>query len=368
LPSVDRERVLEGDTVTLTLSVAGRRAPTIVDLELRLPAGLQPVDPTAATSLRVAPGEAETLVVPLHAVRWGGYLAGGVRVRARDGFGLFLYEDDAGRPLPIRVYPDAERLRTMVRPNETQAAAGNLVSRLRGEGIEFADVRPFHPGDRVRHVNWRVSARRGELHVNEQHPERNADVVLFLDTFAGAGQAGASTLDHAVRAASALAARYLRDRDRVGLMGFGGILRWLRPGMGLRQQYRLLETLVEAEIVASYAWKALDVIPPGVLPAKALVVALTPLIDDRAVNALLDIRARGFDVAVVEVDPVELVDPPHGELEGLARRAWRLHREAVRRRFRAAGMAVAGWSGGGSPQPALEEIEWLRRRSPAVRA
>ena len=44
-------------------------------------------------------------------------------------------------------------------------------------------MREWAPGDRVKSINWRASARRGVLWVNEQHPERNTDVVLFLDTF-----------------------------------------------------------------------------------------------------------------------------------------------------------------------------------------
>ena len=58
--------------------------------------------------------------------------------------------------------------------------------RSRADGLEFADTRAFVPGDRLRSVNWRASARRGELIVNERHPDRNADVVLFLDSFAEA--------------------------------------------------------------------------------------------------------------------------------------------------------------------------------------
>ena len=62
------------------------------------------------------------------------------------------------------------------------------------------------PGDRLRSINWRASARRGELIVNDRHPERNTDVILFLDSFAEARTARAeSTLDRAVRAAATLA-------------------------------------------------------------------------------------------------------------------------------------------------------------------
>ena len=92
----------------------------------------------------------------------------------------------AGEPNRLKVYPGGETLQHLLRPLETQAFAGSQVARTRGEGIEFADLRPFMTGDRVRRVNWRATARRGEPWVNEIHPERSADVVLFLDTFAEA--------------------------------------------------------------------------------------------------------------------------------------------------------------------------------------
>ena len=70
---------------------------------------------------------------------------------------------------------------------------GNQVSRAKSEGIEFADIREWTPGDRVRqHQLARERARGGELLVNEQHPERNTDVVLFLDTFADVQSATAA--------------------------------------------------------------------------------------------------------------------------------------------------------------------------------
>src|SRR2546423_15075622 len=76
------------------------------------------------------------------------------------------------------------------------------------------------------------------------------------------------------------------------------------------QRYRIVEALLNTEITLSYAWKEIDVLPRGTLPAKALVLALTPLLDDRAVSALLDLRARGFDLVVIEVSPLPFAEPP----------------------------------------------------------
>jgi uncharacterized protein (DUF58 family) len=248
-----------------------------------------------------------------------------------------------------------------VNPARTQALAGNEVSRLKGEGIEFADIRQFVPGDRVRGINWRVSARRQQLHVNQLHPERNADVIIFLDVFAEARQDGVSTLDLAVRGAAAIARHYLQRRDRVGLISFGGTLRWLRPGTGTLQLYRIVESLIDTEIVLSYAWKGLEVIPSRILPPGSLVVALTPLIDERTVVALLDLRRRGHDLSIVALALEDFVRPGAREVERLAYRIWQLDREALRFRYQSLAVPVAVWRPDQPLQGALEEVRSFRR-------
>src|SRR5207244_8860134 len=150
---------------------------------------------------------------------------------------------------------------------------------------------PCVPGDRIRRVNWRASARRGELWVNEQHAERNADVVIFLDTFTEAARGGRSTLDLALRAAASLVARYLREKDRVGFVTFGGMLNWLLPSTGTAQLYRIVDSLLDTQIVLSYGWRDLGVMPRRVPPPQPPVGAVTPLLDERAATALLDLRA-----------------------------------------------------------------------------
>jgi uncharacterized protein (DUF58 family) len=339
-----------------------------VELTLHLPAGLAPVETGPRSELSLEAGEERIVELRIEARRWGAYDVGSMRVTARDRFGLLLFERAFVHSLPLRVYPAADRLRTLLAPFVTQAHAGNAVSRDRRDGIEFADVREFVPGDRVRHVNWRVSARRGELHVNQHHLERNADVVIFIDTFAELGELTGTTLDLAIRGAASLAGRYLATRDRVGMIGFGGIIRWLRPGMGTIQQYRLIDSLLDTRVVASYAWKGIDLIPAGTLPPKALLLALTPLVDERSISALLDVRGRGFDVAVIELDPVPFVAARPDEAGELAHRLWLLQREALRERFRAAGVPIATWNEQRPLEGALEEVRSSRRHIGRVRA
>jgi uncharacterized protein (DUF58 family) len=263
----------------------------------------------------------------------------------------------------LRVYPQPQALHALLRPAETQLFSGDELSRRTGEGIEFADLRPFAFGDQLRRVNWRASARRGELWVNERHHERNSDVVLFLDSIAEARRGIHGTIEPAVRAAAALASRYLRRRDRVGLVSFGGTIRWLVPGTGATQLYRVVDALIDTEILLSYAWKSLDVVPIRTLPPQALVLAITPLLDERSTAALLDLRARRIDLAVIEVSPLPYVERGRGRTRQLAYRLWKLRREALRAEYAAAGVPVAEWRDGEPLAAPLEEVRAYRRHA-----
>jgi uncharacterized protein (DUF58 family) len=366
--TLDRERALEEDEVGVELIVASDRPIERLELQLVLPSGLEAVSGHAARSIRLGWEDERTLELRLRCVRWGNYDIGDIRIRARDRLGALVWEDRFDRTARLRVYPLPETLRKIVPPVATQPSTGNDVARQKGEGVEFADLREFAPGDRVRSINWRATARRDRLVVNDRHPERNADVILFLDTFAEARGGGRSTLDLAVRATSTLATRYLERRDRVGLVSFGGSLRWLTPGMGLGQRYRIVDSLLESEIVFNYAWKDVSIIPARTLPAQALVLAISPLLDERAVEALADLRARGYDLAIVEVSPVGFAAPGPTEADRLAHRLWLLRREELRARYERLGVAVATWRDDRPLEAALEGVRAFRRHVRLVRS
>jgi uncharacterized protein (DUF58 family) len=359
--SLEAERVFEGDEVLATITVESPTGVSDLELLLILPPGLGVADGDSRVALSLRQGERRELPMKLSVERWGAYRVGELILRARDGLGAFHWEDRVRVLQTLKAYPRPERAADLLQPEKTQVFSGNYVSRERGEGIEFADLRPFAAGDRVRRVNWRASARRGELWVNEYRPERNADVVVFLDTFAEAAAEDGSTLDLAVRAASAFVGHYLRHKDRVGFVAFGGRLNWLSPRTGMAQLYRIVDALVDSGIVLNYAWSDVDVLPKQTLPPRSLIVALTPLLDDRSTSALLDLRGRGFDLAVVEVSPLPFVPPGKGERAQLAHRIWLLEREVARARFERAGVAVGTWDARRSLVGALEEVRAFRR-------
>jgi uncharacterized protein (DUF58 family) len=363
-----RDRVLEGDDVVVKIMISAVVGAERTEVLLELPEELLASGKENPRQLHLADGEHGEFETTLRCTRWGAFWVGRLYIRTHDAFGLFRHETVLDRRVALKVYPREEALRSLLRPAETQVFLGNYVARQRAAGIEFADLRQFVSGDRVRHVNWRATARRQELWVNERHPERNADVVVFVDSFAEARRGQASTLDPALRAAASLVAAYLREKDRVGFVSFGGVLNWLLPATGTTQLYRIIDAMLDTQIVLSYAWKAIDVIPPRTLPPHALIIALTPLLDERSVNVLLDVRRRGFDLVVVEISPQRYLAEPADELHLLARQLWRLRREAVRGRFERVGVPVAVWEEEASLVAALEEVTAFRRLARLARA
>ena len=358
--TLDRDRIIEGGEVGVEVEVESVVGVQRIEVLLVVPDGLEGagVNPVA---LRLSGGTSRSTDFTVRAERWGTYRLGNVALRTSDRLGFFMFETLIDQARPLKVYPHPEELRTMLRPLDTQPFGGNQVARSKGEGIEFADLRPFAVGDRLRRINWRASARRGTLWVNELHPERNTDVVIFLDSFAEARRDDRGTLDLAVRAAASLADRYLKHKDRVGLVSFGGVLNWLRPATGLVQLYRIVDSLLDTEIMLSYAWKDIEIVPRRTLPPQALVLGLTPLLDERAVGAMLDLRTRGFDLAVIEVSPEPFTPAPKDELGRFAYRLWLLRRDALRDRFRSLGVPISEWREGTGLQAPIEEVRAFRR-------
>jgi uncharacterized protein (DUF58 family) len=358
---LERTRLIEGEDVAATVRLRNPGARPIQVELAPMRTGQLALVPAGPVAIRVPPNAEAEVEFSVRPVRWGAHAVGPVHVGVRDSLGVVIWEAGVGERVDLRVFPREQRLRELVAPSRTQPFLGSHVARARGEGIEFADVRPFRTGDRVRHVNWRTTARRGALQVNERHPEQSSDVVLLLDTFAEARDETGGTLDSAVRAAAALARAHLARRDRVGVVDFGGTLHWLEPAFGTNQLYRIIDALLASEIAFSYAWRDVESLPRRVLPPGALILAITPLLDQRSIALVTELARRGCDLTVIEISPLDHAPPGPSASDILAYRLWRLERDALRARLRGLGIGVVVWERDASLGPALEEVNAFRR-------
>lgn len=135
-----------------------------------------------------------------------------------------------------------------LRPSQVRAAqSGSYMSRIRGRGMEFAEVRSYQPGDDVRSIDWRVTARQGKPHTKLFQEERERLVLMAVDYrrpmfFATRGSFKAV---QASKLAAMLAWRSLEQGDRVGAFLFSEERQCeLRPQLGKAGVLNLLRQMV----------------------------------------------------------------------------------------------------------------------------
>ncbi|RUL88975.1 DUF58 domain-containing protein [Tautonia sociabilis] len=120
-------------------------------------------------------------------------------------------------------------------------------SPFKGFSVEFAEHRPYGPGDEIRHIDWRAFGKTDRYFVREFEEETNLQAYLVLDTSGSMGFAGrtVSKLELARRLAAALAYLMIRQRDAVGLVTFDGELRSMLPARSAPGHFAVLCSAME---------------------------------------------------------------------------------------------------------------------------
>ncbi|HEY2575025.1 MAG TPA: DUF58 domain-containing protein [Streptosporangiaceae bacterium] len=355
--AVSAARCFEREEVGFTVTVTAAEPLEEIAFLIDLPAQIELVSgQVRQVAVDTAHGEAHWVVRP---VAWGRRPLGQVRIVCRSHSGAWETSLDA-RASVVEVFPRPPSVQARLVPPDLLRRIGEHTSRATGDGIEFSAVRPYLPGDRIRDVNWLVTGRRGELHINQRATQRAADLVVMIDAFSEAGPPGATTIDTSAHGATALATAYLRTGDRAGLVVLGGMLRWLGPAPGERHFYQIAEMLLrvryESEVVPD-----LDRIPRTALPPGALVILFSPLLDKRVFGAIADLRERGFSLVVIDVLNSEPEVLARSRSSELALRLWRLDRTALRSSLAGNGIPIVSWDGDADLDAAMSPV----RRVPA---
>jgi hypothetical protein len=244
--------------------------------------------------------------------------------------------------------PTVVPVQSLVLPRRLQGLTGAHDSARPGDGGDFRDVHLFAPGDRLRRIDWKATARRAQvvsdLYVRRTAATADATVVIVVDSSSDVGQnvadwsradpweQGTSSLDLTRQAAASLAVAYSRAGDRVGYQDLSLTTRLVPPGGGARHLDRVLRTvaLVQPSGVRPSRRRA-PVLVPG-----ALVYLLSTFLDEDAAH-LADLwRAAGHRIVAVDV-------LPPAETRGLDARGRIAHRIVMlEREDRLAEMVASG--------------------------
>lgn len=324
-----------------------------------------------------APGHKESQVVValdrhrelelgLASVRTGPQETFTVGLRAYDGAGIAEQEPTEAHGGRRLVLPGAQPLGRLPLPGRLRGLTGPHTSRRLGDGHELRDIHPFAPGDRLRRIDWRTTARRSPdldtLHVRRTHATAEATAVLVVDsrddvgpdvrTWRGLGTRRVdepTSLDLARHAAASVATALVDVGDRVGLEDLARRRRPLPPASGRRHLRRLLHALALAHPVDQ---ASVHLVRPPQVPADAIVYLFTTVLDDEPVRLVRTWRETGHEVVVVDTLP-----DPHAIHETHLLIGWRiarLERELRLEALRREGIPVVRWAGSRRPHASAE--------------
>lgn len=205
-----------------------------------------------------------------------------------------------------------ERLRLALRRRVAGARVGEHRAFRRGASVEFAEHRPYTPGDDPRRIDWNAYARLGELVVRLFVAEEDVTVRLLLDASASMGFGAPAKLDVARRLAAGLGYLALRGSERVALLvGAEDAVAQAPVMRGRERVHALLAALDAARAGGS---TRLDLAADRVLARRAtgpgVAVLFGDLLDDGAtVRAATRLAAARHEVVVVHVLCEEELDP-----------------------------------------------------------
>ncbi len=347
----DSQRCFENDRARLRIwATESGEATGFSAVEVTVPA----VDGMELEVLDSASRHAKTVAAT--AQRWGRYF---VRARvdavARGGLLAGTATVDAAE---VIVFPLTPPQSTPIPRTELLDRLGAHLTRHIGPGVEYADIRAYVPGDQLRAVNWPVSARRGRLHVTQRLTDRAADVVVLIDKYRQPAGPATEATERVVRGAAQVVQTALRHSDRAGIVALGGNHpRWLGADIGQRQFYRVLDTVLGAGDRFENTTGTLA--PRAAVPAGAIVIAFSTLLDTEFALALIDLRRRGH--LVIAVDVLDS-SPFEAEQDPLVDRMWSLQRSAMYRDMATVGVDIVAWHEDSGLEQSMGVLPDRRRR------
>lgn len=225
-PSAKRliaDRLSNGDENKAELQVINNM-PSTVSIEIidELPVQFQKRDWKLVHRFKA--GEQKNLLYKLRPVERGEYSFGDIILYTKSLLGLLMRRDDAPAAQTVPVYPSYVQMRKYELLSQTtiQTEYGNKRMRKLGHSMEFDNIKEYVRGDDIRTINWKATARRGGLMVNNYTDERSQQVYCIIDK----GRLmkmpfnDLTLLDYAINSTLVLANVCLQKQDRVGVLTF----------------------------------------------------------------------------------------------------------------------------------------------------
>jgi uncharacterized protein (DUF58 family) len=301
-------RVFEGDSVDVRVEVKnpGNRL-LFLEVRDRLPRQLKVEGGAAYDFVALPSGSTDDIKYTIQAPLLGVYEIGPTDLRLEDPFGLFYEERAVEGSAVFHVLPRHEDLRkAALLSNLPMPLMGEHQVNRPGDGFDFFALRDYVPGDTIRSVNWKASARSGKMMVNQMMRTTAAEVAMFIDARAitSVGKESDSPRVWTARAASSMIELVFSRKDQPRVFLYGETVREIEPQPPDRMIPLLLETLAELQPKGNLPLRlAVSQALPTLKPFTP-VILVSPLLDDATiVEAAAILLANDMILAVVSPRP-----------------------------------------------------------------
>lgn len=249
-----------------------------------------------------------------HSIRWhseaactrrGLFTLGPTSLLTGDPFGLYTVTLHYPASLPLMVLPPIVPLPTIEVSPGGRAGEGRPRANAPERTISAASVREYAPGDSLRWIHWRTTARHDSLFVRlfDGAPAGDWWILLDMEKYVQVGKGPDATEEHAVILAASLADRGLRSRQAVGLAAHGEQLVWLPPRGGKAQRWKILRALALVSLGRRPLGELLARMR-STLGRRTSLIIITPTMDTAWIEALVHLLRLGAIPTVLLLDPV----------------------------------------------------------------
>ncbi len=297
------DRVQQGTTLDVEVSLTAERSVSTFMLEEHTPEVLG--HSVKVPVLKLAGGASVSHRYGLRAARRGVYEIGPLVAITRDPLGLIERESVVAEPFELLVHPRVDLVsdRPLTR-NYEDPPIRPPVSKPWPSGLEFYGMRDYQPGDDLRRIVWRASARTGKLMVREAEQGITDRITIVLDTDATHhsphGAAGSESFEMGVRVAASLGVKHLVEGYEVRCETNAGPL--TRPMRGQAQQLILLDGLARVELQRAPLSTTLQRLLLGTAQRDAHNVLITPHLSIESAKHLRLLLSTGVSVLVVVLE------------------------------------------------------------------
>jgi uncharacterized protein (DUF58 family) len=327
-------RAFVGETIELTLEVRNQKFLPLTWLEILdvFPPDLS-VDGSQVTPDRSSNlGEFRTLWMPgafqrlgrhftIHCTKRGYHTYGPATISTGDGFGFFSRKAIGPEQDHIIVYPRLYSVAELRLPAKNPFGDRAAKNRLFEDPLRTMGIREWQPGDSLRRVHWKATARHQQMLSRVYEPSEEPQILIFLNvtTLPRHWQGSIPELmERAISVASSLVAFCVELRLPVGLISNGVLpgsdqpLRLL-PGRSPNQLVRILECLAGITAFASSPIEEMLLRESPRLPWGATLLVVTAIAHDDLLAALLDLEKAGREVVLFTLAQ----EPPARQLPGI---------------------------------------------------